>query len=91
MRRSWPIWLVSGLREQVLRCSAASTRRQFFFDGDAHTSRLMMDRHLLAHGFDAITRSVAAHEACDEALRVLFVDDHDDERVRLFIDCPRQD
>lgn len=77
-------------REQALRYSAAATRAQLYFDGNKRTSRLMMAGHLLTHGFDAVTVPAGAHEAYDAALRVLFVEDRDDELVALMIDCWRQ-
>jgi len=44
---------LSDPREQALAYSCAAARRQFYFDGNKRTARLMMNGVLMCHGYDA--------------------------------------
>lgn len=61
-------------REQAIVYFCAAARRQFYFDGNKRTARLMMAGHLLAHGYDAISIDGHRHAEFDQHLRPLFVD-----------------
>jgi len=59
-------------REQALAYCAAATRRQFYFDGDKRLARLMMNGHLMSHGYDAISVSANRRVEFNEHLITLF-------------------
>ena len=63
---------VSDPRERALVYFAAATRRQFYFDGNKRVARLMMNGHLLAHGYDAISVSANRRVEFNEHLVTLF-------------------
>jgi hypothetical protein len=63
---------VSDPREQALAYCAAATRRQFYFDGNKRLARLMMNGHLMSHGYDAISVSANRRVEFNEHLITLF-------------------
>jgi hypothetical protein len=59
-------------REQALAYFAGATRRQFYFDGNKRLARLMMNGHLMSHGYDAISVSANRRVEFNEHLITLF-------------------
>lgn len=59
-------------RERAIAYFAGATRRQFYFDGNKRTARLMMTGELLSHGFDAINIPFARKLEFNIALDALF-------------------
>ena len=63
---------IEGPRERAIAYFAGATRRQFYFDGNKRTARLMMTGELLSHGFDAIDTPFARKLEFNIALDALF-------------------
>lgn len=59
-------------RERALAYFAAATRRQFYFDGNKRTARLMMTGELLKHGYDAVDVPFARKLEFNISLDTLF-------------------
>ena len=59
-------------RERSLAYFAGATRRQFYFDGNKRTARLMMTGELLSNGYDAVDVPFARKLEFNIALDVLF-------------------
>jgi len=75
---------VEDLREQALAYFCAATRRQFYFDGNKRTAKLMMAGHLLANGYDAISISARRQLEFNQILAPMF-DDGDATQMMQFI------
>lgn len=65
---------VEDPRERALAYFAGATRRQFYFDGNKRSSRLMMTGELLSNGFDAANVPFARKLEFNIALDTLFIE-----------------
>ncbi|MCU6481297.1 hypothetical protein [Arthrobacter sp. A2-55] len=63
---------VEDPRERALAYFAGATRRQFYFDGNKRSARLMMTGELLSHGYDAVDVPFARKLEFNIALDTLF-------------------
>lgn len=75
---------VADTREQAVAYFCAATRRQFYFDGNKRTSKLMMSGHLMANGYDAISISARRQLEFNQLLAPMF-DTGDATRMMQFI------
>ncbi len=73
-------------REQALAYFCAATRRQFYFDGNKRTSKLMMEGHLLANGYDAISISATRQLEFNQILAPMFDRGDATEMMQFIID-----
>ncbi|MGY6496632.1 MAG: hypothetical protein ACXIUP_00220 [Microcella sp.] len=78
-------------REQALAYFCAAARRQFYFDGNKRTARLMMNGHLMAHGYDAISVSAVRRIEFNEHLINLFDTGDATPLMQFTIDCRMKD
>jgi len=78
-------------REQALAYFCAAARRQFYFDGNKRTARLMMNGHLMAHGYDAISVSAVRRIEFNEHLITLFDTGDATALMQFTIDCRMND
>lgn len=74
-------------REQALAYFCAATRRQFYFDGNKRTARLMMTGHLMTYGYDAISISATRRLEFNEKLSTMFDTGDATEMMRFIVDC----
>jgi hypothetical protein len=74
-------------RERALIYFASATRRQFYFDGNKRTARLMMAGELMAHGFDTISIPYARQLEFNQALDELFSTDDATALLRFLATC----
>lgn len=74
-------------RERALLYFASATRRQFYFDGNKRTARLMMTGELMAHGFDIISIPFARRLEFNTALDTLFTTDDATELLCFLTTC----
>ncbi|GAA0995102.1 Fic family protein [Subtercola frigoramans] len=74
-------------REQAIVYFCAATRRQFYFDGNKRTARIMMTGLLLSHGFDAISISARRRLEFNEKLREMFDTGNATSLMRFIVDC----
>jgi len=74
-------------RERALLYFASATRRQFHFDGNKRTARLMMTGELMAHGFDIVSIPYARQLEFNNALDTLFSTDDATEILRFLTTC----
>ncbi|CAN5166522.1 hypothetical protein BH09ACT6_BH09ACT6_25150 [soil metagenome] len=77
-------------REQAIIYFCAATRRQFYFDGNKRTARIMMTGHLMSHGFDAISISARRRLEFNEKLREMFDTGDATSLARFIVDCRPQ-
>jgi hypothetical protein len=75
---------VEDPRERALAYFAAATRRQFYFDGNKRSARLMMTGELLSHGYDAVDVPFARKLEFNVALDTLFAE-ADGTRLMAFL------
>ncbi|MHB1234579.1 MAG: Fic family protein [Microbacteriaceae bacterium] len=73
-------------REQALVFFCAAVRRQFYFDGNKRTARLMMIGQLMSHGFDAISVSARRRLEFNTHLSELFDTGDATTMMRFLID-----
>lgn len=66
---------VDDHRQRALVYFASATRRQFYFDGNKRTARLMMTGELMSSGYDIISVPYSRRLEFNEALDKLFADD----------------
>lgn len=74
-------------RERALVYFASATRRQFYFDGNKRTARLMMTGELMSHGFDIVSVTFARRLELNNALDTLFSSDDATELLRFLTTC----
>jgi hypothetical protein len=74
-------------RERSLAYFAAATRRQFYFDGNKRTSRLMMTGELIAHGFEAVGVPYSRKLEFNVALDQLFETDDATQLMQFLVTC----
>ena len=77
---------VEDPREQAVAYSCAATRRQFYFDGNKRTSKLMMAGHLMKNGYDAISISARRQLEFNQLLAPMFDNGDATEMMQLIID-----
>ena len=73
-------------RERAIAYFGAATRRQFYFDGNKRTARLMMTGELMSNGFDAISISANRRLEFNTFLTNLFVSRDATTLMRFIID-----
>lgn len=78
---------LSDARERALIYFASATRRQFYFDGNKRTARLMMTGELMAGGYDLISIPFARRLELNNALDVMFSTDDATELLRFLTTC----
>ncbi|TFD75708.1 hypothetical protein E3T48_11380 [Cryobacterium fucosi] len=77
---------VGDPREQAVAYFCAATRRQFYFDGNKRTSKLMMAGHLLQNGYDAISISARRQLEFNQLLAPMFDEGDATEMMQFIID-----
>lgn len=77
---------VDDTRERAIAYFAAATHRQFYFDGNKRTARIMMTGILMAGGYDAISVSANRRLEFNTYLGELFVDHDATSLMRFIID-----
>ncbi|MET4780647.1 hypothetical protein [Glaciihabitans sp. UYNi722] len=75
---------VEDPRERAIAYFAAATHRQFYFDGNKRTARILMTGTLMSAGYDAISVSANRRLEFNTHLGELFVD-HDATNLMRFI------
>jgi Fic family protein len=78
---------VDDPRERALIYFASAVRRQFYFDGNKRTARLMMTGELMTSGFDVVSVPFARKLEYNEALDVLFDRDDATDLLRFLVSC----
>lgn len=74
-------------RQRALIYFASAVRRQFYFDGNKRTARLMMTGELMSSGFDVVSVPFARKLEFNEALDVLFSKDDATDLLRFLSTC----
>lgn len=82
---------VSDPRRRALIYFASATRRQFYFDGNKRTARLMMAGELMSRGCDIVSVPYSRKLEFNNALDVLFDRDHATELLRFLTTCTLTD
>jgi Fic family protein len=82
---------VSDIRRRALIYFASATRRQFYFDGNKRTARLMMAGELMSSGYDIVSVPYSRKLEFNNALDVLFEDDDGTELLRFLSTCTLTD
>ncbi|UVO13668.1 hypothetical protein NM962_06125 [Mycobacterium sp. SVM_VP21] len=78
---------VSDARERALLYFASATRRQFYFDGNKRTARLMMTGELMSNGYDLISIPFARRLELNDELDALFSTDEATGLLRFLATC----
>lgn len=78
---------VQDPRERSLLYVAAATRRQFYFDGNKRTARLMMAGELMSHGYDMVSVPYSRRLELNNALDRLFETDDATELLAFLGTC----
>lgn len=78
---------IPDARERALVYFASATRRQFYFDGNKRTARLMMTGELISHGFDLVSIPYVRRLEFNNALDTMFTSDDATELLRLLSTC----
>lgn len=78
---------LSRASEQALVYFVAATRRQFYFDGNKRTARLMMNGLLLSTGHDAISVPFRRRLEFNTRLRTLFTSGDATGLIAFLLDC----
>lgn len=79
---------VDDPRQRALVYFASATRRQFYFDGNKRTARLMMTGELMSNGYDIVSIPYARKLEFNNALDTLFTTNSATDLLRLLGDCP---
>jgi hypothetical protein len=74
-------------RHRALIYFASATRRQFYFDGNKRTARLMMTGELMSSGYDLVSVPFSRRLEFNNALDVLFDRDDATELLRFLSTC----
>ncbi|WP_198412914.1 hypothetical protein [Cryobacterium sp. Hz7] len=77
---------VEDPREQAIAYFCAATRRQFYFDGNKRTAKLMMAGHLMQNSYDAISISARRQLEFNQLLAPLFDTGEATEMMQFIID-----
>jgi Fic family protein len=78
---------VSDARRRALIYFASATRRQFYFDGNKRTARLMMAGELMSNAYDLVSVPYSRKLEFNNALDVLFDQDDATELLRFLSTC----
>jgi Fic family protein len=78
---------VSDPRHRALIYFASATRRQFYFDGNKRTARLMMTGELMSDGYEIVSVPFGRKLEFNSALDVLFDRDDATELLRFLSTC----
>jgi len=78
---------VDDPRHRALLYFASATRRQFYFDGNKRTARLMMVGELMSSGFDPISIPFSRKLEFNIALDELFTTDDATRLLRFLVTC----
>jgi hypothetical protein len=78
---------VSDARRRALIYFASATRRQFYFDGNKRTARLMMVGELMSNSYDLVSVPYSRKLEFNNALDVLFDQDDATELLRFLSTC----
>lgn len=78
---------VGDPRQRALIYFASATRRQFYFDCNKRTARLMMTGELISSGYDAVSVPYSRKLEFNNALDTLFADDDATELLRFLATC----
>jgi hypothetical protein len=78
---------LSDARHRALIYFASATRRQFYFDGNKRTARLMMTGELMSGGYDLVSVPYSRRLEFNNALDVLFDRDEATELLRFLTTC----
>jgi hypothetical protein len=78
---------VSDARRRALIYFASAARRQFYFDGNKRTARLMMAGELMSSGYDLVSVPYSRKLEFNNALDVLFDRDDATELLRFLSTC----
>lgn len=79
--------MVDDPRLRALIYFASATRRQFYFDGNKRTARLMMAGELMSSGYDAVSVPVSRKLEFNNALDTLFTQDDATELLSFLGTC----
>lgn len=79
--------ILSDVRHRALIYFASATRRQFYFDGNKRTARLMMTGELMSSGYDLVSVPYSRRLEFNNALDVLFESDDATELLRFLSTC----
>lgn len=82
---------MSDSRRRALIYFASATRRQFYFDGNKRTARLMMTGELISCGYDIVSVPYSRKLEFNNALDVLFDRDDATELLRFLGTCTLPD
>lgn len=82
---------VSDPRRRALIYFASAVRRQFYFDGNKRTARLMMTGELMSGGYDIVSVPYSRKLEFNNALDVLFDRDNATELLRFLSTCTLPD
>ena len=78
---------VEDPRRRALIYFASATRRQFYFDGNKRTARLMMTGELISSGYDVVSIPFSRRLEFNNALDTLFSKDDGTELLRFLATC----
>jgi hypothetical protein len=78
---------LSDARQRALIYFASATRRQFYFDGNKRTARLMMTGELMVSGYDLVSVPYSRRLEYNNALDILFDRDDGTELLRFLTTC----
>jgi Fic family protein len=78
---------VADPRRRALVYFAAVIRRQFYFDGNKRTARMMMTGELISSGYDAVSIPFARKLEFNNALDDMFSADDATELLRFLVSC----
>lgn len=78
---------LDDLRERALAYFASATRRQYYFDGNKRTARLMMTGELLSNGYESVAIPWARRLEFNIALDVMFTSDDATELIAFLKTC----
>ncbi|MGH3294352.1 MAG: hypothetical protein ACRDP7_21355, partial [Trebonia sp.] len=78
---------VGDARRRALVYFASATRRQFYFDGNKRTARLMMVGELMSSGYDLVSVPYSRKLEFNNALDILFDRDDATELLRFLTTC----
>jgi Fic family protein len=79
--------VVADARRRALIYFASATRRQFYFDGNKRTARLMMAGELMSSGYDLVSVPYSRKLEFNNALDILFDRDDATELLRFLSTC----
>jgi Fic family protein len=78
---------LGGVFEQAIAYFLFGAMRQFYFDGNKRTARYMMNGHLMAHGFDAISVPAARRQEFNAEMVDFFRNKDGDGMIQFLTSC----